>query len=421
MKRTLTILTLLTLSLSSFSFEYVMASSAKKSKKTISEKTMKNRIGRGAYISISGGYGIPYLTTASRSPLKEIGDKYWYQRKDDLSVKNNFSTNGGGVALNIAGGMMFNKYIGIEGLLTVAWHPEALDAKIDITNYYATQKTSTFAMYLSPHVVFHWDNDKRFGLTAKLGPCLPFFGNVDTRAYIKDYQGRLIETLAGLPIIPLNTNNIPILNQIPNLANLEIELIGRSKATLNPTLGVSASLGADVKLSKNFTLFAEVRVQAYTITVKEIKFNEFKQTAIIRILGAPIPAPEGLLPFASNINNVSEAPEYLKHIVFRKELTEESNTARYGTKSFFPNNGDLLGTILNPDNTPLIDPNKPMDEVMPKLNASSLYFNAGIKISFPNKKYNGDAEPITAKVKKSNKSKTNSTTFEEPDSGTEQK
>jgi hypothetical protein len=59
----------------------------------------------------------------------------------------------------------------------------------------------------------------------------------------------------------------------------------------------------------------------------------------------------------------------LKHIVFRKEINEESNTARYGTKSFFPG-GDLLGSIVNPDNAPLIDPNKPMDEVMPKINAS---------------------------------------------------
>jgi|JI10StandDraft_1071094.scaffolds.fasta_scaffold86012_2 hypothetical protein len=420
MKRTITILTLLTLTLSSFSFESVMVSSMKKTKKSTSDKTIKNREGRGAYISISGGYGIPYLTTASRSPLKEIGDKYWYQRKGDLSVKNHFSTNGGGVALNIAGGMMFNKYIGIEGLLTVAWHPEALDAKIDITNYYATQKTSTFAMYLSPHVVFHWDNGGRFGLTAKVGPCLPFFGNVQARANIKDKQGRLIETLAGLPIIPLNTNNIPILNQIPNLANLEIELIGRSKATLNPTLGVSASLGADVKLSKNFTLFAEVRVQAYTITVKEIKFKEFKQTAIIRILGAPIPAPDGLLPFPSTINNVSEAPEYLKHIVFRKELNEESNTARYGTKSFFPG-GDLLGSILNPDNAPLIDPDKPMDELMPKLNASSLYFNVGLKISFPSKKYNGESASKSTKTKKSKKSKTSATMLDDPDAGTEVK
>jgi hypothetical protein len=97
MKRTITILTLLTLTLSSFSFESVMVSSMKKTKKSTSDKTIKNREGRGAYISISGGYGIPYLTTASRSPLKEIGDKDWYQRNGDLSVKPNFSTNGAGV------------------------------------------------------------------------------------------------------------------------------------------------------------------------------------------------------------------------------------------------------------------------------------------------------------------------------------
>lgn len=392
-----------------------MLSTMKKTKKNTSAKISKNKEGRAGYLSISGGYGIPYLTTPSRSPLKEIGDKYWYQRKGDLSVKNNFSTNGGGLAFNIAGGIMFNKYIGFEGMLTVAFHPEALDAKIDITNYYATQKTSTFAMYLSPHAVFHWDNDKRFGLTAKVGPCLPFFGNVQTRAYIMDKQGRLIETLAGLPIIPLNTNNIPILNQIPNLANLEIELIGRSKATLNPALGISASLGADIKLSKNFTLFAEVRVQAYTITVKEINFSEFKQTAIIRVLGAPIPAPDGLLPFASTISDISQAPEYLKHIVFKKEINEESNTARYGTKSFFAG-GDLLGSILNPDNAPLIDPDKPMDEVMPKLNASSLYFNVGLKISFPSKKYNSESASKSTKSKKSKKS---STIMEEPGTNTE--
>jgi len=413
-KSTFTLLTLLTLSISCFSLENSLMIT-KKPKKKDAETTIKNREGRAGYLILSGGYGIPYLTTASRSPLKEIGDKYWYQRKDDLSVKNNFSTNGGGFAFNIGGGIMFNKYIGFEGMLTFAFHPEALDAKIDITNYYATQKTSTFAMYLSPHAVFHWDNNKRFGLTAKLGPCLPFFGNVYSRAYIKDQQGRLIETLAGLPIIPLNTNNIPILNAIPDLANLEIELIGLSKAELNPTVGISASLGADIKLSKNFTLFAEVRVQAYTITIKQIEFKEFKQTAIIRVLGAPIPAPDGLLPFASNIRNVDEAPEYLKHIVFRKEIDENSNTARYGTKAFFSGDG-LLGSILNPDNAPLIDPNKPMDEVMPKLNASSLYFNLGLKISFPSKKYNSSSASVGSR--KSKKSKTSSTTFDDPDTGT---
>jgi hypothetical protein len=140
-----------------------------------------------------------------------------------------------------------------------------------------------------------------------------------------------------------------------------------------------------------------------------------KQKAIIRVLGAPITAPDGLLPFASNITDISQAPEYLKHIVFRKEIDENSNTARYGTKSFFPGGG-LIGTILNPDDAPLIDPNQPMDEVMPKLNASSLYFNAGIKLSFPTKKTTG---ATAKKTKKSKKSKSASTTDEVPDAGTE--
>jgi len=419
MKRTLTLLTLLTLTVSSFSIENTLMIT-KKTKKKTSETTMKNREGRGGYLSISGGYGIPFLTTGLRSPLKEIGDKDWYQRNGDLSVKPNFGTNGAGFALNVGGGFMFNKYLGFDAMLTFAWHPEVLDARIDTKDYYATQKSSTFGMYLSPHLMFHWDNNKRFGLTAKVGPCLPFFGKPDTRASIKDQRGRLIETLAGLPIIPLNTNSIPILNQIPNLANLEIELIGRSHTVFNPTLGISASLGADVKLSKNFTLFAEIRVQAYTITLKETIFDEFKQTATIRVLGAPIPAPDGLLPFPSNIRNASEAPEFLKHIVFRKEITEESNTARYGTKSFFPG-GDLIGSIVNPDNAPLIDPNKPRDEAMPKINASTLYFNAGIRISFPSKKYNSESATKTVKTKKSKKSKTSSTTFDDPDAGAEPK
>jgi hypothetical protein len=63
-----------------------------------------------------------------------------------------------------------------------------LDARIDITKITMLLKNHRpFGMYLSPHLMFHWDNNGRFGLTAKVGPCLPFFGNVqDTRANIKD-------------------------------------------------------------------------------------------------------------------------------------------------------------------------------------------------------------------------------------------
>ena len=65
--------------------------------------------------------------------------------------------------------------------------------------------------------------------------------------------------------------------------------------------------------------------------------------------------------------------------------------------------------MLNPSGAPLVDPNKPRDEVQPKINASSLYFNAGIRISFPKKKYSvankTDSFKESKKSKKSKKSK----------------
>jgi hypothetical protein len=62
-----------------------------------------------------------------------------------------------------------------------------------------------------------------------------------------------------------------------------------------------------------------------------------------------------------------------------------------------------------------------MDELMPKLNASSLYFNVGLKISFPSKKYNGESASKSTKTKKSKKSKTSATMLDDPDAGAEPK
>lgn len=332
------------------------------------QKTTKTKPeGNGWFIYVSGGYGIPFLSTNKKSPLKEIGDKYWYQHGATLDVHPLYGTNGGGFAFNLGWGKMFNKYIGIDVMHTFAWHPERLDAKIDLDTYYASQKTGTFAMYVSPHAVFHWDNNKRFGVTGRVGVVLPIFGNVITRAYIDDKQGRVLETLSGFPIIPVN---------IKDLLELEIEIEGKSKTALHPTIGVSTSLGFDVKLNKLLTMFAEVRLQAYTIKPKETKFYEFRQTTTLKILGVPanflldLLVPPGGLPL--NIANVDEAPAYLTQYVYRDQITEESNTARYGYK-------ELLD--LDP-NKPQVDLDKPMDEVATKMNATSLYFNLGLRINF---------------------------------------
>lgn len=337
-----------------------------KSKK--SKKSDKPRPeGKGWYINVSGGYGIPFLSTNRRSPLKEVGDKYWYQHGTELEVRPLFGTNGGGFAFNFGWGHMFNKYIGIDVLHTFGWHPERLDAKIDLETYYATQKTGTFGIYVSPHLVMHWDNGKRFGVTGRAGVVAPIFGNCFSRAYINDKQGRVLETLNGFPVIPIH---------IKDLLELQIEIEGKAKTEFHPTIGASASIGFDVKLNKMLTMFAEMRVQAYTIRLKETVFEEYKQTTTLKVLGVPanflldLLVPAGGLPL--NIANASEAPKFLTHYVYRNEITEESNTARYGYK-------ELLD--LDP-NKPQVDFDKPMDEPGQKFNASTLYFNLGLRMNF---------------------------------------
>lgn len=315
-------------------------------------------LGKNWYVTASAGYGMPFMSTNKRSPLKEIGDKDWYQHYGDLSVKSLFGTNGGGFAANINWGHMFNEHIGIDVMQTVAWHPERLDARIDLkqkvlgmdASYYATEKTSTLAFYLSPHLVMRWNNGKRFGLTGKAGIVIPFSGITSSRAYILDKQGRVLQTLTGLPVLPL-----PF---------VKTELTARAKTAYNPSMGVSASIGFDVKLTSRVTLFAEARVQAYTIELKETTFEEFSLKASINLLGIDIPIPNGTLPIPTQIDNVGEAPEFLVHYVYRDEITPESNTARYG-KSLDD-----------------IDLNKPMDEPGQRFNASTLYFNAGVRIDF---------------------------------------
>jgi opacity protein-like surface antigen len=358
-------------------------SAAKEPLKLRIRKNVIRPLGKDWYITVSGGYGIPFLSTNKRSPLKEIGDKDWYQKNGELSVKPLFGTNGGGFAMNVGWGHMFNKNIGIDVTHTFAWHPEKLDARIDLDTYYASQKTGTFGIYISPHLIMRWENGKRFGMTGKAGLVLPVFGKTQSRAYILDKQGRIIETLAGYPIIPL---------AIPGLIGLEIELIAKASTSYHPTVGVSAAIGFDVKLSERVTLFAEARVQAYTVKLKETIFDEFQQTSSINVLGIKIPAPDGLLVIPSNVSSAAEAPKFLTHYVYRDEITEESNTARYGFKEI---------VNLNP-NIPEVDINQPMEEPGQKFNASTLYFNAGLRIDFDlwDKKREAKRESTSAKKAK---------------------
>ncbi len=318
--------------------------------------------GKGWYIYGTAGYGIPFLSTNKFSPYKEVGNKDWNQTDTSLSAKPIFGTLGGGWAASFGWGHMFNKYVGIDVLHTIAIHPEQLDARIntDVTlsngnkaSYFAEEYTKIKpAIYINPHLVMHWDNGKRFGITGKAGLCLPIGGAPVSRAKVIDHSGRLLETLAGLPIIPLTLID----------PSYSMEYTAVAKTSLHPTIGVSTSIAFDVRLFKNVWAFAEFRIQAFTIRPKDTKFSEFS----VKTESTLLPLISALTPIPLNIANVDEAPEYLKHFVYHGEITEESNTLRY-----------TIGTDLKK-----IDINKPMDEPAQKYNASTMYFNLGMRMNF---------------------------------------
>jgi hypothetical protein len=353
-----------------FAIFFTAASFAQKIPDDTSRLKMKSRLnirinkerpeGKGWYIYGTAGFGIPFLGTNKFSPFKEVGNKDWYQTPNSLSVKPLYGTLGGGWAGSIGWGHMFNKFIGIDVLHTIAFHPKQLDARIHTTvdlgggksaSYFAEEYTKIFAAYLNPHLVMHWDNNKRFGITGKAGLCIPIGGAPVSTAVVVDHSGRLLETLAGFPVIPITL-----------LTDYSMEYRATAKTKLNPTIGLSTSIAIDVRLFKNVWGFAEFRIQAFTISPKETNFSEF----YLHTESPLLPLIQAISPIPLNIDNADAAPEFLKHFVYKKEITEESNTLRYTT-----------GVTLKK-----IDINAPMEEPGLKFNASTMYFNLGLRINF---------------------------------------
>lgn len=124
--------------------------------------------------------------------------------------------------------------------------------------------------------------------------------------------------------------------------------------------------------------------------------------------------------------------------MYRKEINEQSNTARYGTRSLFAEDGlgGIVRSLTGQAGLPTIDKNKPMDEPGQKFNASTLYFNAGLRIDFDlikKRESRLEAKTVSYTSKKSNKpakaagtskpkkSKGSKTMLDDPDSKMEVK
>lgn len=295
--------------------------------------------GKGWYVIGQVGYGVPFLTSNMRSPFAEVGDKIFYQNGTHKSIKPQYSTNGNGFNAAFAFGHMFNNHIGIETQFMMVNHPEATDAEVKSDNYEAYQKTQTYAMYLSPTLLFH-HQIKKFGITTKIGPFIPIGGIVTSRARIIDREGQLIFSLLNYPI-----KDIP-----PGILTSVFEGIAKTK--LVPTIGFRGALALEYKFNQKITMFIEASASVYNIKIKETIFEQQKLQASVSLFGQNIEI--------TNLG-IDKIPEYLKHYVWVDEITETSNNLKYHYRPF--------------------DPNKPMEDLTLKLNASSVYIDLGLKVN----------------------------------------
>lgn len=317
--------------------------------------------GKRWYFEFGGMYGFKVPRTQLKSPLEdEIGrmDYNESQRNKSLSIKPIFSSNGGGPAFRMGVGHMFNKVIGAELNIVLAFHPEQLDSRTVTDKYFAAQYTKIIpAAYMAPTVKFAWDNDKRFGMYSKIGVFMPFGGRVISNASVDDKEGRLLATFFALEFLGLPLQSIPF---------LETVLIAETRTKLNPSAGLCGSLGLDIKLTDRATLFVDATAGFYSIRPRKTEYVKLKMQN--KIFGLSFPD----LDF-----NENTAPKILTEVNYVKEITETSNNPKFNKR---------------------VDLEKPLDVPAMITNGSTLYLSAGFR--FDINRWEKRKEGVEAKVEK---------------------
>ncbi len=337
------------------------------------------------YMAIEGGYGWPFLKTEPElvPPLLFLGNS-------DLTINNNgtslnkllMSSQGEGLRMGITLGKMFNRFVGFEGKIGYFISKEDNLSKIKTPYYNSRLDTRLSELSLSPSLVLQSPNMNNWYVVGKIGPYIPFWGNPTATAHINDRDGTL---LAGLVADPVSG---PLLEGIfegefaPELlkalgyqaildADVKIDLqqdfAEFSVKEILRAIGVSASLGFRYQPSPILSVFGEIAVKGYNISLAGITIEDLD--AKVTILDGALTLlelnEEGGKVLGSPSRIRKEQLISLLETNFVNELTHDSNNPYYNYKDF--------------------DEGQPRDELAPRLSVVSVGFNVGLQINFPGK------------------------------------
>lgn len=335
------------------------------------------------YMALGGGYGFPFLTTEPElvPPLYFLGNSNLQINKNGTSLnKALLSGQGGGGRINLTVGKMFNHFVGFEFAMGYFMAKKDNLSTINRPNYYSELNTDLSEISFTPSVVFQSPNMKNFYVYGKIGPYIPIWGNPRAKAYINDREGvylsqggifndpflepllkQILESDLGQGLLDLTDfrtevrADVKILLQ-QNFDEFKLNEIARA-------IGGAASMGFKYQATPIVSLFGEVGVKGYNISLAKIiiedldaKLTLFGDNLTVltldenggNILGNPL--SPGALTSTLETNYVNE-------------LTENSNNPKY--------NGKDYSTF------------RPRDELAPRLSIVAIAFNVGLQFNFP--------------------------------------
>ena len=335
------------------------------------------------YMSIGGGYGFPFLTTEPElvPPLFFLGNSNLEINKNGTSLnKALLSGQGGGGRLNLTVGKMFNRFVGFEMVMGYFMAKKDNLSTINRPNYYSELNTDLTEISFTPSVVFQSPNMKNFYVYGKIGPYIPFWGNPRAKAYINDREGvylsqggifndpflepllkELLETDFGQGLLDLTDFRTEVRADVKIILQQNIDEF--SLKEIARAIGGSASMGFKYQATPIVSLFGEVGVKGYNISLAKIViedldakltlFNDDLTVLTLNENGANILGNEispGALTSTLETNYVNE-------------LNENSNNPKY--------NGKDYSTF------------RPRDELAPRLSIVTIAFNVGLQFNFP--------------------------------------
>ena len=334
------------------------------------------------YMNVKGGYGWPLAIIKSEAiaPFEFLGkSNLTIDNAGNVSDQLNLDSDGHGGRVSIAAGMMFNRFIGFEVELGYIDEIAKTRSSINTPKLKTEFQSDLFEVYIDPVLLFQSPNMNNWYVYGRLGPHIAqwglprAFGSVDDRngtlisGILWDPYQDILESLLGAPITQDLLDAVDYHGTLTadSRVYLQQDFKDYTVAEIFRGIGINASFGFKYQATPIVSVFSELRIMGFNISVAQAIIEEFD--AEITLFGGALTVLE-LDENGGQVLGMEVRPEELKSlldVIYVNEFDETSNNPIYNPDGF--NNYNQR------------------NELAPRLSVMSIGFQVGLQINFPGK------------------------------------